>query len=898
MDSETKEELLTKRKEALLDLIKKRKTWIFFVLLIIILYIGSNIRIQNLSLLKDQTTNDYIPADLDALLFNRYAEIIAKDGSLPDIDYKRSYPVGLDIKYIDTGVSYFSAYLYKIANFFNPKVTIGFTHSVLYPLITFILGSIFFFLLVRLIFNNLTAILATAFLSVMPAYLTRTVAGFSDKEPLGMLLIFVALYFYVKSIKSECFKNTIIFGLLSGLTTGLLSLSWGGVIFVITAIPFTYLITILIKEYNKKDLVSYASWFLFVFIFLGLLTTKYGGIKTFFTSYLYATPFAILIYSLILSLINKNKKYSELLSKKVPLSLAVLIICLILGSLFMSITLGSEKFKGEALGFISKLSTKMTNRWAVTVAENKQPYFTDWKGSYTSNYIVLFMLGSMLLFYNLFKHIRPLKYKFTIIFIIFILSFTLSSYSESSILNGQNNISYLFYYGGVILFILASLYFYLTLYKKDKENFKELNNLREDYILMLILFLIMIVAARTSVRFLFTLVPSITIMASFFISEISNQLLKFEKIINKNLRIGIVATIILIVLFIPIVQGTFIFFTKNGYGMARGVGPIYSVQWQHAGKWIRENTPENAVFAHWWDYGYMVQDGADRATLTDGGNIIIYWNHLLGRHALLAQNETEALEFLYAHNATHLLIVDEEVGKFPAYSSIGSDENYDRYSILGTFAMDQSQSKETRDGQLFVFRGQSMIDQDFIINDKLIPENQAAIIAVLVEVLNTDVNGTKTISFKQPTAIVYYQGKQIEVPVNCIYLQNKLEKFPKTKDSFDGCLRFLPILQQTSNGLNVNDLGAFIYLSPKVSRTLFSQLYLLDNQQDWKHFKKVYDPSITPNNYSIWSPYGIYSGRFIGPIRIWEIQYPKDIKFKPEYLEKDYPNQDLQIARR
>ena len=151
------------------------------------------------------------------------------------------------MSFIDTGVAYFSYYLYKIAIFLDSDVTIGFTHSVLYPTIATSIGLIFFFLLLRLIFGNLTAILSTAFLAVIPSYLSRTVAGFSDKEPLGMLLIFSVLYFYVKSSQSEKTYLTVTFGLISGVLTGLLSLSWGGVIFLLAIIPFTYLANLLLK---------------------------------------------------------------------------------------------------------------------------------------------------------------------------------------------------------------------------------------------------------------------------------------------------------------------------------------------------------------------------------------------------------------------------------------------------------------------------------------------------------------------------------------------------------------------------------------------------------------------------------------------------------------------------
>ncbi|MBI4155127.1 hypothetical protein HY498_03515 [Candidatus Woesearchaeota archaeon] len=897
-----KPDLLEKRKEIVLNFLKTKKNWIFILLLLIVLYIGIDIRIQNLNLLKDTTTNDYIPADLDAMLFERYAKIIIEDGSLPDIDYKRNYPLGVDLSFIDSGTAYFSAYLYKISNFLNPKVTLAFTHSVLYPVIATTIGAIFFFLLIRLIFGPLTALLSTAFLLTIPQYLSRTVSGFSDKEPLGMLLIFAALYFYIKSLKTEKSNLKIIFALTSGILTGLLSLSWGGVIFVLTILPFTYLTMLLIKDYNKNDLFTYATWFIPVFITMSFLTTKYGGVKSFFTNYVFMIPLGVLIYSLIILLIKKNKALEEKISKKLPLNFAALIITIILASLILTLTLGFTRFTTEIMGFISKLSTQMTNRWAVTVAENHQPFFVDFISNFTQNYIYLALIGAIVLFWDTLKHIKKTKLLIilTVIFTLFLLSFTMSSYSESSTLNGENNISKLVYFGGIIFFIISFLYFYLKTYKNDQETFKNLNQVKDEYILTIIFFLVMIVAARTSVRFLFTLVPPVTIMASYVISRIYDFVSNIKYIQNIKFRKGLAVAFLIIIISIPVLKGSFIFFANSSYSMARGVGPIYNLQWQQAMKWVRENLPENAVFAHWWDYGYLVQDGADRATITDGGNVIIYWNHLLGRHVLLAQNETEALEFLYAHNATHLLIIDEELGKFPAYSSIGSDEKYDRYSILGTFGLDEGQSKETRNGNLLVYKGQSVIDQDFILNGKLIPEMQAAIIGFVLETQHTNQTNTsqKVVSFEQPKAVVYYQGKQFEVPVNCIYLQNQLQTYPKTENSFDGCIRFIPVIQQTQGGISSNEVGAFIYLSSKVRKTLFSQLYLLNNEKDWSHFKLVYDPSKTPNDYDVWSPFGIFSGRFIGPLRIWEIEYPKDIKFKPEYLETKYPNLELQIARR
>ncbi|NOZ59020.1 MAG: hypothetical protein GXO66_05535 [Euryarchaeota archaeon] len=44
------------------------------------------------------------------------------------------------------------------------------------------------------------------------------------------------------------------------------------------------------------------------------------------------------------------------------------------------------------------------------------------------------------------------------------------------------------------------------------------------------------------------------------------------------------------------------------------------VPWKLAGEWLKQNTPEEALLIHWWDYGYHLQTFAIRRTIVDGGN--------------------------------------------------------------------------------------------------------------------------------------------------------------------------------------------------------------------------------------------------------------------------------------
>jgi len=49
---------------------------------------------------------------------------------------------------------------------------------------------------------------------------------------------------------------------------------------------------------------------------------------------------------------------------------------------------------------------------------------------------------------------------------------------------------------------------------------------------------------------------------------------------------------------------------------------ISTNDWPDAMQWLRENTPEDAVIASWWDYGYWISTLAERKTLADNSTVL------------------------------------------------------------------------------------------------------------------------------------------------------------------------------------------------------------------------------------------------------------------------------------
>ncbi|MEK6841005.1 MAG: hypothetical protein AABX45_00220, partial [Nanoarchaeota archaeon] len=287
--------------------------------------------------------------------------------------------------------------------------------------------------------------------------------------------------------------------------------------------------------------------------------------------------------------------------------------------------------------------------------------------------------------------------------------------------------------------------------------------------------------------------------------------------------------------------------------------------------WIRENTKENAVFAHWWDYGYLVQYN-NRATISDGGNAGGYEiNYFTGRNVLTGQNEIEALEFLKSRNVSHFLVVSDEIGKYPAYSSIGSDVNYDRYSWIVTFGLDPQQTYETRNETVYVYKGGFPLDEDFVYNNKVYPRQSAGIGAVLLPIAENIQNNVSGFVINQPSVILVYNGEQLKIPLKCVFLNN--QKYEFNNNGIDGCFRVIPTIDSNNR---MNAIGAGLYLSPRVKNSLFAELYLFDKKSE--SFKLAYTDEQQ-------IPLALYNGRLIGPYKVWEINYPKNLKV-PEYLYK------------
>ena len=882
-------EVLKKRKDQILSFFSNFKEDLGFLGLIILVFIGYKVRVSNLPLLKD-ISGGYIPGDPDAAAFLRYAKYVLENGQLMANDLMRYYPLGYNNLDEFNFLSHFIVYLYKFLHFFKSSITLEYV-DVVFPAITFGIALIFFYLLVRKLFDFRIALLASAFLTFMPPFLYRTISGVGDKEALGIVFLFAAFYFYVLAVKSD-HKYGYLHGITSGIFTCLLGLVWGGVNFVFLIIGGTVIAKIVTDHLEKKYFYTYALWWFTTFVLLNQFYNYYYG----FRSILSATTVQLTVLALLSCFVYyliKEKNVFNLKQKinleKYPIGLLSFIGVCLVSLIFMVIIYKPIYIYDKILNVFIDLTRPFSrNRWALTVAESQQPYINSWFGNFGTYYIYLMLIGSSLVFYECFKNLKRHTWILTSVYTLFILSFIFSRYSsDTTYFNGTSTFSLSLYIGSLIFFLVFILGYFVYGFYKDKEVYEHFRKIDKTHIFILMWFLMTTIGARSAVRLLFIFVPVTTVLVSYTLIRAFDF-----GFYSKNNFLKIITTLIVgILIFAPFVQGSLIDRARITINTAKFTGPSYDQQWQMAMKFVRENTPKESVFAHWWDYGYWVQTFGERATLSDGGNARGAINHFTGRYLLTGRDRVEALELLKTHKATHFLAVSDEIGKYTAFSSIGADENYDRYSYIPTFFMNPAEITEGRDEEgkatnAYLFRGNFVLDEDFMYNGKLFPDSNALVGGVILTFRESE----GTTDLRQPVAVMFYQNERTDVPLNCVYINNQEIQFG-AEGGYQGCLVIYPVVGEDGS---VNPFGAGLLLSPNTRQTVFSQLYLLnkDGKTDkaWEGFEKVYDDSA--QGYGL--AYYVRYGRLIGPLKIWELSYGSDIKENPIYLGTELPNPDVE----
>jgi len=834
---------------------KKYQLATVVVLFLIVLFVGVNIRMQPITTgnLIDKTTGDYTPLALDPYYFLRISEtLVANDGVLPEVDNMHYQAIGSGWSHEVLPKS--TVLLWKIMGTFNPNVTLNLA-NVINPVVFFGLGLVLFFGLVWMLTKNKwIAIISSAILSVIPPYLYRTLAGFSDHEAIGMfgfflaLLIFAAGMIYLEKKESKGIYTGPL-GLAAGFATMFAIASWGGgAKFLFMILPAAFLVRWFTKKKGSEwNYVLFYGLFIVgvllaapIFDFSSMFILKNSMLSSVGILTLFAFG-----YSLIEAVILRNKNIPKKLKDNSELFSILSIV--VLGGIFYQI------FIGNFLSMIYDLILKIlypfgTGRVGLTVAENKQPYAVELIAQVGKTVFYSFLAGCFIVGGKLASGIkrRKFRYIFTASFAFFVIGILFSRTSSTSVFNGTNFISKALFLVSFLTLVISAVYIYM----------KSEWSVDTRWIFIAAWMIPMLLAIRSAIRIFFAIVPFISLMVPIALFEIAN----FGKR-NKDGLARLVSFAIVIILTVLLIMTSFTYYetVKN---QAKYQTPSYNVDWQNAMSWVRDNTTEGSVFLHWWDYGYWVQTGGNRPTVTDGGHFNGYWDHLIGRYVLTTPYPETAKSFMLAHNVSYLLIDPTDIGKYSAYSSIGDDaETSDRASYFPTLISNPTEITETKNGTRRFYQGGAVLDDDLAYvldgNDIFLAKGRAGIGAIIIENQNIKMGNQSFSIAGQPIGIYVYNNQQYRLPMRYLYQNGNLRDFGT------GVNATAYIYPNVVNQQFDQD-GAIMYLSAKTKDSLVAKLYLMgDPDNEYPELELVHSESAYPFGFN-------YRG-YKGPIKIYEV---------------------------
>ena len=915
MEEPKKEEkLLEERKQKVLSFIKVKYAWISYVALAIVVWFAVWLRSLPMKInpstghpgLWDITTNNWtLGPDLDPFLFLRWAKYIVANGHLMLNDSMRYLPVGFNTSQEYILMPYMIAWFHNFLSFFHLTSSVEYS-AVVYPLFMFALGLIAIFLFVRKVFleklgvkwANLTAVLSVFFISIIPGLVPRVIAGIPDKQGTSLFFMFMAPYLFLCAWKAEKLRNKIILALGAGIFTGLFGIYWGGNLLAFMIINLAVLIYFISGNVERNNLYVYGLWILSALLIMHETVTLFT-IGNLLSSFSTGSSVAILVVLLFDQFVYKKfikHKIKTETAKKFPHSIISLIISVLLVIVLALITLGPGPFLHIVQQSIAQfLNPAPTDRFNVTVAENRSPFFSEILGSFGPMlgniplFAAFFLVGSIFMVWKLFEHIEKKdRIYITTAYAIFLFCTIFSKYSSTGLLNGDNFLSYLLYGAGILIFAGTAIYYFLKYHKSDRAQL--FGKLDLGFLILITFLVFTLLTSRGLVRIILLLIPPAAIVGSYFITAVAMYVAKVFKEKQDNRKIF--AWFLGILVLVAAIYSAYSLYSDAKATAESYVPSAYTQQWQLAMSWVRTNTPTNAVFAHWWDYGYWVQTMGFRATVLDGGNAISYWDHMMGRYALTDPNDTEALQFLYTHNATNLLIDSSDIGKYSAFSSIGSDINYDRASYIPTYTMDPQQTQENKNSTLYLYQGGAPVDQDifYTINGTqvFLPAGKAALGGVVIV---RDNNSSKIIS--PPKGIFVYQNIQYAVPFRYAFSEGNLIDFGEGS-GLDAGVFIFPGVVQTSSGVAIQKDYAMLYLSERTVGSQVARFYLFNENSSY--FKLVHSQddfvvsSLKNQNAISQNDDFVYYQGLRGPIKIWQINYPAGIKADPTYLNMTWPD--------
>jgi len=244
---------------------------------------------------------------LDPWIQFKCAEYISEYGIrdfLNWFDHNSWYPYGRPMgtsMYIMVPVV--AVIIYKIALFLGINVTLfGVTYFT--PAIFGALTILVIYKLGQALHSKRTGVIAAFFVALAQGFMSRTIVGFFDNECIGIFLMFLTFYFFVKGLTKDSMINNVF----AGLTLGALSLTWGAYRYAYDFLALFAFVMILLRKYSRRLLSSFSITIILGLI-IGALIPRNGVEFVFSTEQL--IPLMVIVLMVAISVYQEIRKYIQ-----------------------------------------------------------------------------------------------------------------------------------------------------------------------------------------------------------------------------------------------------------------------------------------------------------------------------------------------------------------------------------------------------------------------------------------------------------------------------------------------------------------------------------------------------------------------------------------------------------
>jgi len=438
--------------------------------------------------------------------------------------------------------------------------------AILFPVVVGSLTAIVIFAIVRTIGGTTAGLFASLFFAVSPIIIMRGSIGWFKSEPLGLFYGLLAVYLLLSGIKSDKGKVSIAKIVGAGILLSFGLASWGGIQFFIIPIGLFFLALPFLRKDNR-----FIIWTSVIFTSVFLLVT------------------VLFDYLLLSSSPDQTSSSATLqyLIWTIPSSLNGLFLIGCTGFLVVYVIIRNILKKAQLRSGLALLGGAIIAGIALA----------------SSGIVSL-------------PSFRYLNAANPLLITTDMLTDSVSEHATSTI-----DISFFFF---SILMVFAGLGAWLLFQKKVNRS---LQIKGEMAAFALIIGFLGIYFSSAFIRLEIFGSISIIILSSIGISILISKILKAghkpTSVVTKISFLAIIVALLMVPMVYPEIN-----WANNNVGLPITIlnsGTHFNTStndWSDAMQWLRKNTPEDAVIASWWDYGYWISTLAERKTLADNSTLL------------------------------------------------------------------------------------------------------------------------------------------------------------------------------------------------------------------------------------------------------------------------------------